>query len=205
MCCCQGFPEIWRSQTWCEELSRNGVVSKLFEYALLELFNDSLHSDNLQYDFKKGSGSKVFYVSLDANKAFDRVLHSGLYLKLLEKGVHSRFVKLLQCWYSCQVCVVQWKSGVGDLFQILCGVRQGSILSPILFSIYLDNVIDDLRHSGCGLHIGSYFIGCVVYADDIMLLSCSCQGIQRLVDIFAWIMERSGIYVLTLVKLTVSL
>ena len=44
-------------------------------------------------------------------------------------------------------------------------------------------MIDDLRHCGCGLHIGSYFIGCVVYADDIMLLSCNCQGIQRFVDI----------------------
>ena len=47
----------------------------------------------------------------------------------------------------------------------------------------LYRAIDDLRHSGCGLHNGSYFIGCVVYADDNMLLSCSCQGIQRLVDI----------------------
>jgi len=97
-------------------------------------------------------------------------------------------------------------SVLGDPFQILYGVRQGSILSQILFSIYLDNVIDDLRHSGCGLHIGSCFSGCVVYADDIMLLSCSCQGIQRLVDICMDYGKRWDIaYVLTLVKLSVSL
>ena len=63
----------------------------------------------------------------------------------------------------------------------------------------IDNAIDDLRHSGCGLHIGSYFAGCVVYADDIMLLSCNVWLT------FAWIRERGGIYVLALVKLSVSL
>ena len=53
-------------------------------------------------------------------------------------------------------------------------------------------MIDDLRHSGCGLHIGSYFIGCVVYADDIMLLACSCRGIQRLVEICVDYGKRKG-------------
>ena len=183
-------------------ITLSSTLSKLFEYVMLELFGNSLQSDSLQYGFKKGSGcvdavftfresvryftsrgSNVFCVSLDANKAFDRVLHSGLYVKLLQRGVHINFVKILQYWYSRQVCAVMWNSIIGDTFRILCGVRQGGVLSPILFSLYVDGVINNLRRSGCGLHIGTFFVGCIVYADDIVLLSCSCHGIQRLVDI----------------------
>jgi len=76
-----------------------------------------------------------YFVSVDANKAFDKVLHSGLYLRLLQKGMHTAFVKLLRYWYSCQVCSVLRNSVVGDTFQVLCVVRQGSVLYPFLFSI----------------------------------------------------------------------
>jgi len=49
--------------------------------------------------------------------------------------------------------------------------------------VYMNDVISDLRNSGYGLHIGKDFVGCIIHADDILLLSCSCHGIQRLVDI----------------------
>jgi len=58
-------------------------------------------------------------------------------------------------------------------------VRQG-VLSPILFSVYIDDIICVLRNSGYGVYIGCVFIGCILYADDIILLSASCHGIQKL-------------------------
>jgi len=92
---------------------------------------------------------------------------------------------LLRYWYSRQVCAVLWNSVLGECFNILCGVRQGGVLSPVLFSVHIDNVIVNLRNSGYGLHIGSVFVGCMLYADDIVLLSCSCYGVQKLIDICA--------------------
>ena len=86
--------------------------------------------------------------------------------------------------YPSNLCSdVELCSWFGDTFRILCGVRQGSVLSPFVFSIYVDNVIDNLRISGYGLHIGNVFAGCIVFADDIILLSCSCHSIQQLVNI----------------------
>jgi len=56
-------------------------------------------------------------------------------------------------------------------------------LSPVLFALYIDGVTSELKLSGHGVHIGSLCIGCVLYADDIVLLSASCHGLQQLVNI----------------------
>jgi len=63
---------------------------------------------------------------------------------------------------------------------VKCGVRQSGVLYPYLFAVYMDELITALRQSNYGLHIGRLFVGCVVYADDIALLSASCYGLQRL-------------------------
>ena len=55
-------------------------------------------------------------------------------------------------------------------------------LSPLLLSIYVDDLISELRQSGYGLHIGGLFIGLILYADDIALLACSCYGLQQLIN-----------------------
>ena len=60
---------------------------------------------------------------------------------------------------------------LGDSFDILCGVRQGGVLSPILFSAYVDDVICAPGKSGYGVYIGSLFMGCILYADDIISVS----------------------------------
>ena len=96
-------------------------MAKLLEYILLEIHEDQLTSDPLQFDYKKHSGcchalfrptfkhvikyftkkgSKVYCAFLDAYKAFDNVLHNGLFVKLLKKDVSVRFVRILQNWYS---------------------------------------------------------------------------------------------------------
>ena len=64
-------------------------------------------------------------------------------------------------------------------------MRQGAISSPILFSVYLNGLIVKLRASGFGCYIGTLFMGCLGYADDILLLSASRAGLQVMVDICA--------------------
>jgi len=58
-----------------------------------------------------------------------------------------------------------------------CRVRQGGVLSPYLFAIYIDDLIAQLKQSGHGIYIEQLFVGCVCYADDIALLSASCYGL----------------------------
>ena len=177
-------------------------IAKLFEYVLLECFGDELSSSELQFGFKKHSGcthalftfkqttryfikngSKVYCAFVDASKAFDKVLHNGLFVKLINKNVSVSFVRLLQSWYSKLHASVLWNGIIGATFLVHCGVRQGGVLSPLLFAIYVDDLLNDLRLSGYGTYIGSLFVGAIAYADDICLLSCSCHGLQKMLDI----------------------
>ena len=80
--------------------------------------------------------SKVvrFTVSLDASKAFD----SGLFVKLAKRRIPLPFIRMLKYWYSHLQCAVSWKGVLGNIFNITRGVRQGGVLSPFLFSIWMN-------------------------------------------------------------------
>ena len=58
---------------------------------------------------------------------------------------------------------------------------QGGILSPILFSVYVDDLIRLLQTCGLGCQVSSTFIGCIMYADDLLLLSPSDRSMQTMV------------------------
>jgi len=85
---------------------------------------------------------------------------------------------LLRNWYSKLQSAVRWSNSVGEWFPILCGVLQGGVLSPYIFACYVEDVIARLKQSDYGIHISQVFFGCLLYADDIALLSPSCYGLE---------------------------
>jgi hypothetical protein len=58
-----------------------------------------------------------------------------------------------------------------EFFFVKNGVKQGGILSPSLFSIYTKEMLENLRKTGLGCHIGITFVGALAYADDIIILA----------------------------------
>ena len=97
--------------------------------------------ETTKYFIKKGT--KVYCAFVDASKAFDKVLHNGLFVELIKKNVSPRFVNILKNWYSKLYASVMWNGVVGLVFPIYCGVRQGGILSPLLFSVYTDDLLNE--------------------------------------------------------------
>ena len=68
---------------------------------------------------------------------------------------------------------VRWNNSLSPLFSVTNGVRQGGVLSPILFTVYLDNLLSSLKSLGIGCHWDRLFVGAVSYADNIALLAAS--------------------------------
>ena len=123
------------------------------------MYKDYLHSSSRQVGFKKRLGcahaifsvrsvinyyasndSTVNVCCLDISKAFDKVCHRGLLIKLLNRGVPIFLVLVLKSWFSKSFCTVKWNNTFSQSFQTIAGVRQGGVLSLILFSVYGDNI-----------------------------------------------------------------
>ena len=79
--------------------------------------------------------------------------------------------------------VVSWNGRLSKPYQIYAGVRQGGSLSPVIFSVYVDSVIDVLLKSNLGCYIGHIFLGIIMYADDLLLISGSVSKLQKMVDV----------------------
>jgi len=142
------------------------VFSKLFESVLASLYSCFLYGDHLQFGFKANSGcndalftlmesakyfnkrdSKLSCAFLDASKAFDKVLINGLIYKLVRKNVPLHFIRLLFYWFNNLSCSVVWMTLMSDAFCVSSGVRQGGVISPLLFAVYVDDLIAKLRCS----------------------------------------------------------
>ena len=115
-------------------------------------------------------------------KAFDTVQHSALFKKLLERGIPSSYVRLLMVMYSRQSANVRWNGDVSKQFPITNGVKQGAVLSAILFCVYIDGLFSVLRRKKSGCWIDDHFFGMLGYADDIMLISPSLDGLQQMIN-----------------------
>ena len=87
----------------------------------------------------------------DVSKTFDHVNHSLLFCKLINKGINLSVVRFLHFWYSNQSMIVNWGHCVSQPFGVTNGVRQGGELSPLLFSVNMDELSTRLSEvkAGC--------------------------------------------------------
>ena len=114
--------------------------------------------ESIQYFVKIQFSGYVLFI--DASKAFDRVCHSHLFNILEERGVCPLIIRpLLFILYKDQRIRMRWNTCLSDIVGISNGVKQGAVLSPILFTKYIDNLLVRLRESGVGCHIDGVFAG----------------------------------------------
>lgn len=71
--------------------------------------------------------------------------------------------------YSDVECSVRVNNMYTDSFAVQQGVKQGCNLSPTLFSIYINDLANDIKNSNLGIDIDNYIVGILLYADDIVL------------------------------------
>ena len=177
------------------------VMSKIFEICLYDKFCPFLSTHAMQFGFKPGlgcspalftlqhvvkyfsnRGSTVYVSAIDASKAFDRINHGLLIEKLVTRNLPMCFVNIIVNWYTKLYSVVRWNHTLSSAYKVNCGVRQGGILSPVLFNVYVDDLFTKLSTCGSGCHINNMFFGCIMYADDIVIMSPSLVGLQHMLD-----------------------
>ena len=153
-----------------------------------------------QYGFMKGKGTSnaifilrmlgeravemqrdLFLCFIDYEKAFDTVRHADLLTMLKNINIGGKDLRIIRNLYFKQTAAVRIENELTDWVEIKRGVRQGCVLSPILFSLYGEMImrhIEDME----GFRVGGCNINNVRYADDTVLIADSAEKLQRLID-----------------------
>ena len=101
----------------------------------------------------------------------------------MERKVPLQFLLIIISWYDGLTCRVKWGDCFSGWFAISAGVRQGGVLSPDFYSIYVDELITKLRSLNKGCYFFDVFAAALVYADDMAILAPSIKGLQLLLNV----------------------
>ena len=182
-------------------ITGSALLLKLFDKVVLLLWGHLLASDSLQFGYKVGTsttqcswlvsevvnhflqrGSNPIMTLLDCSKAFDTCKFSILFNKILARKVPPIVVRTLMAVYEDQYAWVKWGGARSSMFPIVNGTRQGSILSPALFAIYVDDLLQELKSLGVGCHVAGVYMEAVGFCDDILLLAPTRDGMQLMLN-----------------------
>ncbi len=124
----------------------------------------------------------MYIALLDVRKAFDTVWHHAL---LVEKGIQGAYWKFIDLCYSSSTSCVLWNGAISSPFQIQQGVRQGAILSPLLYCIFANELLDIPTTASIGIQVKDIYCGALMYTDDLALLASTPEALQELLDLSA--------------------
>lgn len=128
----------------------------------------------------------VFACFVDYEKAFDTVQHDKLIRILSQLGLDGRDLRIIGNLYWNQSASVRVDGQLTEEVSILRGVRQGCVLSPLLFNIYSEKIFSDALEGMCqGVVVNGVVINNLRYADDTVLLATSLEDLQELLNAVA--------------------
>ena len=179
------------------------IITKLIEKVIIIKCPDLKQHRNAQFGFcsdastihaelllretvakYNSQGTPVYICSMDAEKAFDCCNWLELFTNLIAKETIPRLViRFLINLYLKGEAAVKYKGHYSQKFSLTQGVRQGSILSPYLYNIYTEILIDVINKSNLGaLLTPDINTSIIVFADDIILVSPTLNHLQQMVD-----------------------
>ena len=126
----------------------------------------------------------LYHIFIDFKKAFDRVWHKALWATMKNYNIDHDILRAIKGLYNNSTSAVYKDGTIGDWFKTTVGVRQGCLLSPTLFNLFLEKIMTDALDG----HVGSVSIGGrpitnLRFADDIDGLAGSEEELRQLVEI----------------------
>ena len=125
----------------------------------------------------------LFHNLIDFKKAFDRVWHSGLWHVLIDFNIEERLVQTIQALYEHSQSAVLLNNQLGKFFKTTIGVRQGCLLSPVLFNLFLERIMHETLHNhDTAISISGRPVCNLRFADDFDLMGGTNKELQDLTN-----------------------
>ena len=187
----------------------SSMLLKLFEYSIYDAISRNIKINPLQFGFTKNSsctkavsllketllsykneGSVVHSASIDLSKAFDKINFNILIDKLKAQNVPKTIVRIVSFMLNNTFVNVSYNELIGNEFLVRNGVRQGGILSTLLFNLYIDECIEKVSKLKVGCELSFRKVNIIGFADDLIMISPSLHGLQTILNCVSPIFNR---------------
>ena len=176
-----------RLQKWSEE---NGVIDES-QAGFRKGYSTTDNIFSLQAIVQKylcRQRGRFYCIFVDFKRAFDSIPHTKLWDSLQRKGINnnSKFIKIFQSMYSQLKSCVKVKNSLSHFFECCIGTRQGCLSSPIIFALFINDLIAYLRaESDRGIFISNDIedLIALMFADDVACFSDTIVRLQRLINL----------------------
>lgn len=136
----------------------------------------------------------IYVCFLDYNKAFDRVRHDRLIQLLRKKNLDTKDIRIISHLYYNQTATIKEGNELSEDIEIRRGVRQGCVLSPALFNLYSEEIIQEaLTEEMAGIKVNGRPINNLRFADDTVLIAECLEDLQRMIDQVVKSSEENGL------------
>lgn len=127
----------------------------------------------------KRKQKKLYAFFVDFRAAFDSIPREALFYKLHNLEISTKVIEVLRSMYESNVACVWDGKTLSDEFETTVGVKQGCVLSPLLFSLYVNDITECVKG---GIEFNQRNIPALLYADDMVFLSDTVEGMQLMIN-----------------------
>jgi len=172
------------------------IFCKIMIHRCSQIFEESINES--QFGFRPGRGTTdaifvarqiiekakehkvpLHFNFIDFKAAFDTIWREALWKIMLQIGIPQKVVTIIKKMYDNTKCAVQIGGQLTDCFQVKVGVRQGCIMSPTLFNVFLDHVMKEVKSLDTHFQLKDDMITDIRYADDTTLVSAVFEKLRR--------------------------
>lgn len=131
----------------------------------------------------KAQGKRLYTCAIDASKAFDKVNRLILWYRMIKIKINLAIKLAIMLYYNRSEIIIVIENGYSDIFDSEVGVRQCGPLSPELFSIYIEPLLEKVKTSSAGIRYKFGKLEIIGYADDLLILGQTRRELQELLNI----------------------
>ena len=141
---------------------------------------------------------RLFCAFVDLKKAFDSIYLNGLWFKLYKLGVNAKTLRIIKDMYNNVKTCVRGCNSYSVFFECAVGLKQGEVISPILFSLFIEDLELFLQEDpNCGLSLDDITFILMLFADDMVILGKDRDDLQNSLDLLEKYCKKWGLQVNT--------